>query len=128
MKKVYVGALAAFLLTPLLALPQSGQFSVVADVPFAFHIGNEVLQAGTYAFRPGTSTGVLNVTHQSSGKTTMANVITRLSQRSENYPEIVFDKVGDQHYLAELHSPHEDGFHLQGAPGPHTHVSVKGKR
>ena len=47
-----------------------------------------------------------------------------LGQRPANESSVTFDKVGDAYYLAEVYISGSDGYHLQGAPGPHTHVKV----
>ncbi len=52
--------------------------------------------------------------------------LTRLSSREGN-PQVVFDKDGDTYFLSEIYLAGKDGYHLQGAPGRHTHVKVDTK-
>jgi hypothetical protein len=43
-------------------------------------------------------------------------------------PMLVFDKVGDRHYLSEVWMPGLDGFLLQARAEQHSHRLVKGKK
>ena len=38
---------------------------------------------------------------------------------------LIFDKIGDTNYLAELWLPDQDGFVLHATNEPRTHTSVK---
>ncbi len=51
--------------------------------------------------------------------------VTRLAMRSDGQPVIVLDKMGDKEYLSEIYPGDVDGYYFGGAPGQHTHVSVK---
>lgn len=127
-QKRIVAVLAAVLLLPLLGASQGSHTTAVADISFAFHAGKEVMPAGTYEFRPDAHGDVVSITNPKAKSTITVPVLTRISQRSENVALVVFDKMGDQCYLSELHIPGTDGFHFTGAPGPHAHVTVPGKK
>jgi len=120
----------AFLLfaLPVLAIAQVSPTKVVANISFDFHVGKDLLPAGSYSFSLGDKPGVIVIANAAAGKTIMATVLTRISQWPGNEASVVFDKMGDQYYLSELHAPGVDGFHFSGAPGPHSHTSVGGKK
>ncbi len=50
---------------------------------------------------------------------------TRLSEREGKEGSIVFDKVENDLYLAEIYIVGMDGYSFQGAPGRHKHLVVK---
>jgi hypothetical protein len=52
-------------------------------------------------------------------------VTTRLSPREGENGSVVFDKVGNDYYLAEIYIVGMDGFFFRGAPGKHKHLVVK---
>jgi hypothetical protein len=100
---------------------------IIADIGFAFTIGDKVMPAGKYevevpegglvVFRPLKAKGVATV-----------RVITRLGQSGhapEDDPRIVFDKVGDKYIASEVWMPYSDGYLIAGSREPHTHHSVK---
>ncbi len=98
---------------------------VVVEVPFEFTAGNQNLPAGTYHFiEPTSGMNSLTIRNAASGESFMVPVITRLSRKNGDAPAVVFDKVGDMHYLSEVYIPGMDGFHLPGHPGKHEHVTV----
>jgi len=51
--------------------------------------------------------------------------ISRLSPREGEWGKVVFDKVGDELYLAQVFVVGLDGYSFQVAPGRHRHVVVK---
>ena len=120
----------AFLLfaMPVLCVAQAAPSKVIAAISFDFHVGKEVLPAGTYSFSVGDKEGIVTVTNEASGKSYVATVLTRISQWPGNATSVVFDKMGDQYYLSELHAAGVDGYHFSGAPGPHIHTSVRIKK
>ena len=127
MRKTFLTVVASLLLFPVLGMTQGTLVSVTVDVPFEFHIGKAVMPAGSYSFKPGSATGVIQVVRESNGNSVNATVLTRIAAWPDHATHVIFDKAGDQYYLAELHITGVDGYHFQGAPGPHTHVELKGK-
>ncbi len=99
-----------------------------ADIPFSFIAGGKTLPAGEYTFQPSNQDKEMLVRNAKSGETNFVAVLTRLGPRAGSEAEAVFDVVGDQHYLAEVHSTGIDGFAFSAAPGKHTHVSIKAKK
>ncbi len=125
MKKVSVLCLALLFLS--ISFPAAAQSSViaVATISFDFSAGGQTLPAGTYRIEHVKTANYL-VFRSSDGKQTgNVKILTRLSPSRGSELELVFDVVGNQRYLAEIQIPGSDGFHLQGAPGEHSHMSVK---
>lgn len=95
-------------------------------VSHKFMVGKQEFPAGEYQIKyDGAEQNrlVLRSVHDAKLNATIP-VITRLSSREGSQPMVVFDKVGDVAYLSEVYMLDIDGFHLQGAPGPHTHEKV----
>ena len=99
--------------------------TVVADVPFAFHVGKILLPAGTYTLQ--ASSNLMEITVR--GKTSaVAPVITRISTTKEDSSSLVFDVVGNDHILSEIYIAGEDGFLVSTTTEKHTHYRVKVKK
>ena len=97
------------------------------NVPFAFVAGSTELPAGDYEIRVLNQDGnQLAILRLADRQTFNVPVITRISAREGKTAQVVFDK-SDKNYMAEVYLPGIDGFHLQGAPGKHTHTKVVGK-
>jgi len=97
--------------------------SVTVDVPFEFKAGNKDFAAGSYKIQPmKQSPNTLSFRNMKTGDTTLVPFVTRLSPRDPSKGTAVFDKQSNQSYLSEVYLPGLDGFHLQGAPGEHTHA------
>jgi hypothetical protein len=115
---VVVALLAlSVLATSLPAHAQSSDAKVGTTIPFGFVVGDTSLPAGEYR--------IVHQTHQmpalriqsADGKVNMGlNPVERLArQHMGDAPaagSLVFDKVGDKHYLSEVWMPGEDGYLL----------------
>jgi hypothetical protein len=122
-------ACLAFLVLPSASLPlQAPQPSIAVEVPFPFHAGGRKLPAGTYEFNPDIKQEHVAVTDRKKGQSVLAPVLTRISQRPDSDIVVVFDQINTEYYLSEFYPHGMDGFHLTGAPGPHTHVCIKAKK
>jgi hypothetical protein len=104
------------------------QEQVRADIPFSFIAGGKTLPAGMYRFQESEQGMLMSVRNEKTGETNSVGVLTRLGPRSTSESEVVFDVVGDNHYLAEVHMEGVDGYAFQAAPSKHTHVGVKAKK
>ncbi len=100
MKRNLIGILSLVALALLLnATAVYAQSDVKANVPFAFKVGNAQLPAGTYEFRTADENAVM--IHNSK---TSAGALT-LAQReypSNASPRLIFHRVGNQYFLAEI--------------------------
>ena len=103
---------------------------ITADVPFEFLVDGKTYPAGSYEIllSANGANQVLLRGAEKAGDPSFIYVLTRISRVEGNDSFIVFDKVGERSYLSEIHVAGMDGFHLKGAPGPHTHVRVKASR
>ncbi len=125
--KRMLASVAVLLLMPLLTTAQVSTFGVTAKIDFGFHAGATLLPAGTYEFKPGgeKTPDTLSITDTKTGKVTVLAVITTISKKLPADGEVVFDKTPSDYYLTEVFIPTMDGFLVKGAPGKHTHVTVK---
>jgi hypothetical protein len=128
MKKQVISLFTVLAVVGLSSAIAQTDLSARVEVPFSFVAGTKTLPAGEYALQPSNRDEEVTVRNAKTGETTFVPVLTRLGQRSGEQAEAVFDVVGNEHYLAELHIPTIDGFAFKAAPGKHTHVSVKGKK
>lgn len=128
MKKCLSAAILVLAMTATYSAAQISMGSVVAKVPFGFFVSGKMLPAGTYRFAASNNLAQINVSAADGKEAALTTVLTRLSPRSGDEASVVFDKAGDNHYLAEIYIPGLDGFQVPCAPGPHTHVSVKGRQ
>jgi len=101
---------------------------VKANIPFDFVAGEQEFPAGNYQikFETGLQKHLILKSLDDSDLSANVMYITRLSEREGGEPCLIFDKDGDKAYLSEVYMVGMDGFHLQGAPGKHTHQKVAG--
>ncbi len=104
-------------------------FKIVANIPHEFVVESKTYAPGNYEFslsaNPANQIQLLNLDNKSDKG--FIPILTRISQTKGEDSRIVFDKAGEKSYLAEIHIAGMDGFHLKGAPGPHTHIMTKAK-
>jgi hypothetical protein len=99
-----------------------------AQVPFEFTAGSAKLPSGHYQVQPSTEPNedVLVFRNVDTGKRTIVDYITRIAAQDHGQPSFVFDEVGGQHILSEIHLTSSDGYLLEGAgKTPHSHKRVK---
>jgi hypothetical protein len=102
---------------------------LIADIPHAFLIAGNELPAGQYEFRANPSNSeVVFIRNLGTGKETVALSESRLAARQDGQYSVVFDVIGNQDYLSEIHLGDMDGFYFKAATGKHTHTAVKAKR
>jgi hypothetical protein len=128
MKKTIWCVLGAFALTLIsgAAFARSVQDTVVADIPFAFNIGNTELPAGQYEIYPQSDSGLnLVIRNLNTGRSIITPTVTRIESRGPAEPVLVFDKVNDKSYLAEVRPDVADGFLLKVVSQKHARVLAK---
>jgi hypothetical protein len=125
MRRAAVPIMLLALAFPIFSIAQATPRLVVANITFDFYVGKELMPAGTYNFDLDQKPGLVLLSNAKNNKSLLATVLTRISQTPGEDTRVVFDKMGDNYYLSELHAPGTDGYHFVGAPGPHSHVSVK---
>ncbi len=102
---------------------------MVAKVAFQFKAGDKSFPAGTYKFaRRSASAPSLVISPDKGGESTLVAVVTRLAQRvrtsAESDGNLVFDKVGEEHWLSEVWMPGQDGFLVRASTEEHQHDVV----
>jgi hypothetical protein len=120
MRKVLVAIQAVLVVAGLMATLAHGE-GLVTSIAFPFKAAGKTLPAGKYKIYTSQSKLLIR---QLDGKEELTlPYLTRLAAK-EGGPQVVFDKVGEDHFLSEIYLPGTDGYHLAGAPGKHTHVKV----
>jgi hypothetical protein len=110
------------------ALAQGGD-TVTFEAPYPFLVNGTEMPAGPYELEVlWRSPGVMRLRNLQTEESVFLQSISRISERVAGEPVLVFDKYQEAYYLAEIHVPDIDGFHLQGAPGEHVHVGVAGQK
>jgi hypothetical protein len=99
-----------------------GQQSVRVNIPFEFTVSGKVLPAGNYSFVPTSDNRSIRVAGEK--ESAIAVVLTRLAAEMHTSPgdsHIVFDKIGDKHFLSEIWIPGSDAFVLNTTKEQHQH-------
>ena len=79
-------------------------------------------------FKEGNTPKPITIRDNKTNESIIVMVLTRISARSGNAIDVVFDKVGTEYFLSEIQMPGVDGFVFQGAPDAHTHASIRAKQ
>jgi hypothetical protein len=123
----YVVAACALALCGGAAYAQMSPGRVVANVPFAFYVGRTELPAGQYEVFPENDAAFdLVIKNLSTGKAIVVQAISRIETGESNKAELVFNKVDDKSYLAEVRPAQSEGFELIAAPTKHSHGTMGG--
>ncbi len=101
---------------------------IKADIPFSFIIEGKTYPAGQYELKENAGGNSLILTNTKTNEGGFANVITRLGARSDTEGDIVFDLVGNDHFLSEVYIPGMDGYLIKATPGKHTHAHIKARK
>jgi len=85
---------------------------------------------GTYEFlKSGVDEEMLELRNLDTGKTIVVEYVTRIAFREDGKNDLVFDKIGNERLLSEIHLSNADGYVLLAAgKRPHTHEHVAAKR
>lgn len=100
--------------------------TVKAKIPFPFTVEGKVLAAGDYTFARNDMDTEFTVT--GAGKNlVLAPILTRINgvmDKPQQHSHLVFDVVGDTHFLSEIWIPGEDGYLMLVTKGKHTHKVI----
>ena len=122
---VFVATSLTILLATTLGLAQSRKVS--AKIPFEFTAAGKVLPAGQYDFTYKGNMRVVLVRGADKGSAVNVPIITWLASAMHTTPNdshIVFDVVGNSHYLSELWFTGMDGLDLITTKEIHQHETV----
>jgi hypothetical protein len=106
------------------------QEPVKANIPFPFQVEGKTMPAGAYTFTPEVATDTVKVRGGSPPADAVALIITRVAAQfhpatgTPEHSHIVFDKVGNVHFLSEVWEPGMDGFLVYATKGKHEHVVI----
>jgi hypothetical protein len=93
-----------FLVSP--AQAQSGR--LMATIPFGFYAGGTLLPAGQYKIEKLQSGVVMLSNRDANASAVLHTMETRNATREPRSGELVFNKYGENHFLAELWWPDQD--------------------
>jgi hypothetical protein len=72
-----------------------------ADIPFAFHVRDTVMPAGSYTVQEMSSAGLVQIRNNDTRESILALAPPNRSGHSEE-SKLVFHKYGDRYFLSEL--------------------------
>jgi hypothetical protein len=101
MKRNVFGALMTLIVAATIAVPvvNAQQTIMRADVPFAFNVGDKQLPAGTYVVRE-MDRGTL--IQSKDGENSVLGIYNYAGPSKADENKLVFDKVGDHYFLAQI--------------------------
>lgn len=116
-----------FVLVPFFSMATSDTINVsmITDIPFSFEVGGKTLPAGSYRIVENADQHSLIIQNRTTNKSVFSGYKTRLAMRPADEGLVVFDVAGSRQYLSEVYIPGIDGFLIQNAPEPHTHLVIK---
>ena len=103
-------AVLVFALT-LSIVPTHAQQSerMTMTIPFAFSVGDTMLQAGTYrVWRTSATTGTYLISNVDGEGTAVVSSPARLQGRGTGRAKLVFDAYGGEYFLAQIWMPMSD--------------------
>ena len=100
-KRLWMGVAATLMVLGASSSARADE-TLVANVPFAFIVGNLHMPAGRYVVTEITGNGLVSVA--SSDRKHFTFVLTNgvVAKGDRSNPELVFDKVGDNHFLSQI--------------------------
>ena len=122
---VAVAVSATILLAVTFASAQSDL--IRARIPFEFTAAGKVLPAGEYDFVYNPQSKLVQVRGAAKEPSVLVNVVTTLAGAMHTTPadsHLVFDKVGNNHFLSEIWMPGIDGIQLASTKQTHEHAIV----
>ncbi len=107
----------------VVATAYGGDLSVMVKYPFKADGKN--YPAGHYRILADADGDHINLLNLDKKTDDPIRFVTRLSPREGQLGQVVFDKVGNDLYLAEVYIIGMDGFFFNGAPGKHKHLVLR---
>jgi len=100
--------------------------TLTVNIRQPFIVGGKSFPAGRYRILADDENDqFVNIRNLATETSSEIRFDTRLSAREGENGSVVFDKVGNELYLAEIYIVGMDGFFFKGAPGKHKHLVVK---
>jgi hypothetical protein len=104
----------------------SGNTHLIANVPFAFNVGNKTLPAGEYTVRcanPASDQRVLQL-RSTDGRTNAMVSTSSVIGRMQETAKLIFNRYGDRYFFAQAWMP-ADASGLQAAKSKHERAIAK---
>ncbi len=95
--------IALALATAVASNAQSGN-RVVADIPFAFTVGDQPMPSGQYESREANSQGNALVIQSKDAKSSAIRLTTSIRPDESKSARLVFHRYGERYFLAEVWS------------------------
>ena len=102
------------------AYVHAGDMTVHIKEPFK--VGDKEYPAGRYKVLADAEPDHINLLNLDRKTSDEIKFVSRLSPKEGSWGEVIFDRAGQDLYLAEIYIVGMDGFYFQGAPGKHKHV------
>ena len=100
MKRIVFAALMTLIMAATIAVPVvNAQDILGCNVPFAFHIGDKQLPAGTYVVR---EMGRVTLIQSKDGENSVFGIYNYAGPSKADETKLVFDKVGDHYFLTQI--------------------------
>jgi hypothetical protein len=116
-------------LTLVLMLVLAESFVIAGDMTVnikePFKAGDKNYPAGRYRVLADSDLDHVSLVNLDKKTDDKIRFDSRLSPKEGSWGEVIFDKVGNDLYLAEIYIVGMDGFYFKGAPGKHKHVVIK---
>src|SRR5712691_1696430 len=91
--------------TAVVSNAQSSNQKVVADIPFAFVVGDQSMPAGEYAARAASADGKGLMIRSADGRRAAIRLTNAIQpRRDESDARLVFHRYGERYFLAEVWS------------------------
>ncbi len=127
---VFVGCIAILGAT-LASRAQSSGETIVSSIPFEFRVGDKPFPAGDYRLthqaRALPELEIQSADGKHHAVLTSITRLARLHKGNDSEASLVFDIVGETHYLSEIWMPQADGFLVLATKGEHKHGVVKAR-
>ena len=108
MKTRLICSLAAALLAAAGLYAQSSR-TLVANVPFGFHVGSVALPAGEYTVDPQAAPGVVRLVSADHKSVAMIATFATQAPKYNEQGKLVFNRYGDNYFLSQVWAPGLDG-------------------
>ncbi len=100
----------------------------IFDIPFSFYADDKLMPAGAYEMMPNALGTHLELRNLKGEQVLIVSAVTQLNARKVDRAGVVFDIVGQDHYLSEFYMEGMDGLAFNGAPGKHIHQAIVPRR
>ncbi len=101
---------------------------ITAQIPFEFTAAGKSMPAGAYEGDLRQDGGAIKLVNTTTGDSVVLLVQTAIAAQPGSASCLVFDTLGDDHYLSELHLDGREGFIFPALTVPHTHTTLRASR